>query len=207
VRGVIDGLGNPHPLLGALPAVYHEDDFTWRFIAAFDDALAPIISTLDNLEAYVDASIAPRDFVDWLAAWVGFPVGETWPEDRSRELVRMATEMYRWSGTVHGLKLLLRTYAGIEAEVVDSGGVTWSTKRADEDTPPATKATAKSKGSKGKGGTRPAGPPASGGDQAEHHVVVRVAQKQGRGLDRRQLEALINVTKPSHVTVTLEVQG
>ena len=115
MRGLIDGLGNPHPLLGALPAVYHEDDFTWRFIAAFDDALAPIISTLDNLEAYVDASIAPRDFVDWLAAWVGFPVGETWPEDRSRELVRTATEMYRWSGTVHGLKLLLRTYAGIEA--------------------------------------------------------------------------------------------
>ena len=84
MRGLIDGLDNPHPMLATLPALYHEDDFATRLTTVFDDVLAPVVSTLDNLDAYADPRLAPRDFVEWLAAWVGFPIGETWPDDRAR---------------------------------------------------------------------------------------------------------------------------
>lgn len=195
MRGLIEGLENPHPMLGALPAVYHEDSFTRRLTHVFDDALAPIIGVLDNLDAYVDPAIAPRDFVEWLAGWVGFPVGETWPEDRSRQLVAHAVALYRWSGTVHGLKELLRIYAGVEPEVTDSGGVTWST------TPGGAGAEKPGANSKKKGKGKAAE------TTSEPHLRVRVRAKGRGGVDARQLEALINAVKPAHVPHTLEVLG
>lgn len=202
MRGLIDGLENPHPMLGALPAVYHEDSFSRRLTGVFDDGLAPIVSVLDNLDAYVDPDIAPRDFVEWLAAWVGFPIGETWPEDRSRQLVARAVAIYRWSGTVRGLKELLRIYAGVEPEVVDSGGVTWSTTPGGASgNKPAGSKTAESKTNKKKGKTTAVEA------TPEPHLLVRVRAKGQGGVDARQIEALINATKPAHVPHTLEVTG
>lgn len=197
MRGLIDGLENPHPMLGALPAAYHEDSFSRRLTGVFDDGLAPIVSVLDNLDAYVDPDVAPRDFVEWLAVWVGFPIGETWPEDRSRQLVARAVAIYRWSGTVRGLKELVRIYAGVEPEVIDTGGVTWSTTPGGADgSKPAVNKTNKKKGkAKGVEAT------------PEPHLLVRVRAKGQGGVDARQIEALINATKPAHVPHTLEVTG
>lgn len=179
MRGLIPGLENPYPLLETLPAVYHEDDFATRLTAAFDEALAPAVGSIENLDAYVDPLLAPLDFVEWLAEWVGFPIGQTWPEDRSRELVERAVELFRWRGTVKGLKDLIRTYTGLEPEVEDSGGTTWSSTPNGE-LPP----------------------------KAELGCVVRVRKKKGTGgVDTQQLEALIHAAVPAHVPHRLEVRG
>ena len=36
-----------------------------------DPVLAPVLSTIDNLDAYVDPWLTPPDFLDWLAGWFG----------------------------------------------------------------------------------------------------------------------------------------
>ena len=41
-----------------------------------DQVLAPVFSTLDGLEAYVDPGTAPSDFLDWLASWVGIELDQ-----------------------------------------------------------------------------------------------------------------------------------
>ena len=71
MRGTIPGLGTPHPLGSGLPALYLEDDLAQRLLAALDEVLAPVLCTLDNLDHYLDPSLAPLDFVEWLAGWVG----------------------------------------------------------------------------------------------------------------------------------------
>ena len=119
MRGLVDGLGTPFPLIGTLPGVYQEDAFALRMLTAFDAVLAPVVSTLDNLDAYVDPDLAP----------LGFPLGDVWPEDRARELVSRAVEIHQWRGTVRGVRLLLAMYLGFEPEVVDNGGASWSSKR------------------------------------------------------------------------------
>ena len=186
-------------MMSALPGVYHEDSFAQRLTGVFDDVLAPVIGVLDNLDAYVDPDLAPRDFAEWLAGWVGFPIGETWPEDRSRHLVARAVSIYRWSGTVKGLKELLRIYAGVEPEVIDTGGVTTSTTPggAGAVTPDPTDPRPSKKKGKAKAPETPAAP----------HLLVRVRAKGQGGVDARQLEALINAVKPAHVPHTLEVLG
>ncbi|HKE97854.1 MAG TPA: phage tail protein [Actinomycetes bacterium] len=125
-RGLVPGLGTRHRLLDVLPALYQEDAFTGRFLSAFDDALAPMLSTLDNLEAYLDPALAPEDFLAWLGGWLGLAVEDGWPRARRRALVAEAVELYRWRGTVRGLALLVELFTGDPPEISESGGVAWS---------------------------------------------------------------------------------
>ncbi len=61
MRGLVLKLETPHPLGSSLPGIYQQDTFAQRLTSAFDDALAPIFSTLDNFDAYLDPLLAPED--------------------------------------------------------------------------------------------------------------------------------------------------
>lgn len=126
MRGVVDGLETAHPLGLGLPALYQEDDFTQRFVSGFDEALAPLFTTLDCIDAYFDARMAPADFLAWLAQWVGMTVDETLPAERQRALVARMVDLYGARGTVSGLRELVRLLTGVEPEIADSGGAAWS---------------------------------------------------------------------------------
>lgn len=126
MRGAVEGLEAPHPLGWVLPGLYHEDDFMQRFTSSLDDMLAPVLLTLDTIDAYFDPLLAPADFVAWLGGWVGFEIDENWPTEVSRRLVAAAVELLGWRGTLHGLQHMIQIYAGADSEVHDSGGATWS---------------------------------------------------------------------------------
>jgi phage tail-like protein len=125
-RGLVEGLGTPYTIGGLLPGVYQEDFFAMRFTAAFDDVLAPAISTLDCLDAFVDPLLTPPDFLEWLAGWVGALLDERAPESRRRALVAGAVDLHRRRGTVAGLQAHLEVLTGGRVEIVDSGGTAWS---------------------------------------------------------------------------------
>ncbi|MGZ4674821.1 MAG: phage tail protein, partial [Ilumatobacteraceae bacterium] len=87
MRGSIDGMRSPVPIASLLPGIYHSDEFTNQFTGGFDDVLAPVSATLDCLDAYVDPWLAPEDFLEWLAGWVGVVIDEGWPIERSRAFI------------------------------------------------------------------------------------------------------------------------
>ncbi|WP_231605703.1 phage tail protein [Micromonospora sp. HK10] len=138
MRGSVPGLVSPHPIGQQLPAMYLEDDFAQRFTAGLDEVLAPILLTLDCLDAYFDLELAPPDFLDWLAGWVAAPVDGDRSPDVRRDLVRHAVEVHGWRGTARGVVLALRVAAGVAAEVTDSGGVTCSATPTDAPPPDET---------------------------------------------------------------------
>jgi phage tail-like protein len=175
MRGLAD-LQTPHPLGSHLPGIYQEDDLFLRFVSAFDVALAPILSTLDNLAAYLDPQLAPDDFVDWLAGWVGFALDERWSLARRREFVRHAVRLYRRRGTVSGLKHQVAIFSGGEVEVIESGGAAWSR------TP---------------GGSWPG--------SAEPGLLVRVHVVPPHDIDIDRLDALVAAAKPAHLPHRVEV--
>lgn len=125
-RGSVDGLASPHPLGHALPGLYQDDTFTQRFTAAFDEILGPVFLTLDNFDAYLDAGLAPDDFLEWVAGWVGVTLDETWPPERRRALVARAVELYGLRGTARGLREFIEVMTGVAPEIDESGGVAWS---------------------------------------------------------------------------------
>lgn len=175
---MVPGLGTPHPLGSGLPALYHDDDLAQRLLAALDEVLAPVISTLDNFDRYLEPSLAPLDFVEWLAGWVGAAIDESWPPRRQRELVGRTARLYRRRGTVGGIAEQVELATGGRAVVRDSGGVGWS-----------------------------ATPGAELPGTARRQVAVRVSVQDPAAVDQRKVEALVAAAKPAHVAHRVEVVG
>jgi phage tail-like protein len=175
MRSEVPGLATPYPLAAMVPSFMQEDGFLTRLTAGLDDVLAPAISVLDCLDAYVDPLLAPPDFVTWLAAWVGAPLDENWVEARRRESVLAAATLHRMRGTAEGVRALVSMATGADVEVVEQGHVTFSR------TP-----------------TDPAAP-----DPPWLHV--RVLTDQPEAIRLAALEELVSAAKPAHVPHTIEV--
>lgn len=138
MRGTVEGLTSPYPLINMLPAVFREDGLTEvapgvfeqddrsrltrEFLGGLDVVIAPVFATLDSLEAYLDPYLTPPDFLPWLAGWVGLSRDERWTDEQLRELMAVAIGLYRKRGTAAGIRGLVKAYTGVEPEVTDSGG-------------------------------------------------------------------------------------
>jgi phage tail-like protein len=176
MRGLVPGLDTPREMVSLLPALLQGDPFAQRLTSAFDDVLAPILSTLDNLDAYLDPTFAPYDFVDWLALWVGLAIDENWPLERRRDMVAHMTELYSWRGTARGLRALVALQVGVEPEIEESGGVSWS---------PVP------------GGELPGSSTPS--------LVIRLRVPDPAAVNLVRLDALIAAARPAHIPHRLEV--
>jgi phage tail-like protein len=185
MRGTVTGLDSPHPLGGLMPAVFQDDNFTMRWTAALDEVLAPVMASLDCIEAYVDPLLAPEDFLAWLAGWSGMVLDENWPLPRQRTVVAATAELYRTRGTTAGLRRHIELVTGGQVEIAESGGVTWST------TPTPADASAQ---------------PGSGNGQGPW-VSVRVTVPDPDQINVRTLDSLIGAITPAHVIHRLEVAG
>ena len=178
MRATVDGLATPHPLGHLLPGLYHDNDLAQRFTGALDTVLAPVLATLDSSDAYVDPRLAPLDFVEWLAEWVGVELDASWPQSRQRSLVARAGELYAWRGTVRGVTEAVAIYTGVEPEVSETGGTAWA-----------------------------GGPPPSGrlpGDPAGL-LLVRVRVPPGEPIDAGRLDRLVAAAKPAHIAHKVEI--
>jgi phage tail-like protein len=173
---MISSLESPQPLGPSLPAIYQDDELVQRFLSAFDVVLAPVFCTLDNLAAYLDPSLAPVDFLDWLAGWVGLVLDENWPLARRREMASRAAELYRWRGTVRGLAAAVALSTGVDPDVEESGGTAWSPT-----------------------------PGAELPGNARNHVTVRLRAPDPSAINLPRLDALVSAGKPANVTHAIEV--
>jgi phage tail-like protein len=177
-RGLLEGLPSAFPMGPALPSLFQEDPFAQRFITAFDDALAPIMASLDNLTAYFDPWLAPEDFLQWLGTWLGLLLDESWPLERRRALLFRAVELYRIRGTVRGLRTQIEIATAGGVEIVDTGGAAFSQKAE---------------------ASLPGSP--------NFALMVRVQVDNPERFSSGWLYALVAALKPAHVTHRVELTG
>jgi phage tail-like protein len=178
MRGTLPDLESPVPLVTLLPSIYQDDLFTHRFTAGFDTVLAPVFASLDCIDAYIDPWLCPDDFLDWLAGWVGLVLDEDWPVERQRAFIANAVQLYRWRGTVEGLRAELAIYTGGSVEISETGGTVWSPRP---------------------GGRFP-------GEEVPR-MAVRITVDDPASVNQRRLDAMIAAAKPAHVVHTAEVVG
>lgn len=176
MRTGVPPLGTPYPLGTLMPAVYQDDPFAMRWTSGLDDVLASLISTIDCIEAYLDPRLAPMDFLEWLAGWVGIAVQHDWPLDRARTAVARAVDLHRMRGTVVGLRAYVEVLTGGAVDIADNGGATWASAPGSalpgEDTP---------------------------------RLAVRVTVPDPDSIDLDALDALVAAAKPAHVVHRVEV--
>jgi phage tail-like protein len=180
MRGMVTGLRSAAPLENRLPAVLRDDELMRRFIAAFDDVLAPVLATLDGLPAYFDPQLAPADFLDWLSEWVGIRMDGTWLLEQRRDIVARAVAVHRGRGTPSGIADAVRlTVTGaVDVTVHDNGGAAWS-----------------------------ASPGAQFPGQPEAFLDVVVTAESVDAVDLRRLNSIITSVKPAHVPHRVKVKA
>jgi phage tail-like protein len=176
MRGLIESLSSPWPIGAELPAALQEDDFCQRMMSAFDEVLAPLFTTLDCFECYLDPKLAPDDFVDWLASWVGVDIDETWTLERRRRLILEAVALYRIRGTAAGLAAHVNLYAGVTPEIQDSGGCEWS---------------------------QTAGSPMPG--SAHPQLTVRLRVDDTANIKRTTVSRIVAASRPAHMPYQVEM--
>ncbi|HKP51314.1 MAG TPA: phage tail protein [Chloroflexia bacterium] len=116
-----------------LPAVFMFEptsaDFTDRFLSLFDTTLRSIEGIVDTQARFFDPDSTPsleegseRDFLSWLASWIGLTLDRHMPVQRRRQFVKKAARLYQIRGTREGLRRQLMLYLGIESAPGDERG-------------------------------------------------------------------------------------
>jgi phage tail-like protein len=100
-----------------LPAIYHQYPFLGQFLLPFEEVLTGFEELLSSVDRYFSPALTEADFLPWLANWVALVLDEEWDETKRRQLISEAVELYRWRGTVFGLKRYLEIYAGLVPEI------------------------------------------------------------------------------------------
>ena len=90
-----------------------------RFLLIFESILAPLEQLVDHIPLVLDPRTMPADLLPWVASWLDLTLNENWPESRRRDLIRSASELYRWRGTHQGLCHYLEIYAGVCPDLDD----------------------------------------------------------------------------------------
>jgi phage tail-like protein len=175
-RGLIESLPSPRPIGTELPAAFQEDEFCQRMMASFDEILAPLFTTLDCLDTYLDPRLAPHDFVDWLASWVGVDIDETWTLERRRRLILDAVALYRVRGTAAGLAAHVNLYAGVTPEIDETGGCEWS---------------------------QTAGSPLPGSPHPG--LTVRLRVEDDANVKRTTVSRIVDASRPAHMPFQVEI--
>jgi phage tail-like protein len=145
-------------------------------MSAFDEVLAPLFTTLDCFDSYLDPRLAPDDFVDWLAGWVGVDIDETWSLERRRRLIQDAVVLYRIRGTAAGLAAHVNLYAGITPEIEESGGCEWS---------------------------QTAGSPLPGSPHPR--LTVRLRAEEAASVKRTTVNRIVDASRPAHMPFQVEM--
>jgi phage tail-like protein len=166
-----------------LPAIYRDYALMGRFLLIFESIMMPIEHIVDNISSYFDPVITPGHFLSWLASWLDLSLDPDWPEDRCRELVASAAELYRWRGTKWGLSEYIRIYTGIEPEIHEyEPGMTLD------------------------GDTKLGSGTQLGSGAAWCHFTVVLPVDKGNKIDDTKVRTIIEAQKPAHSTYSLRLK-
>lgn len=113
-----------------LPGILRQDPFLGQFLLAFERILSGLQISDDKpdlepgLEQHIDRihhyfnpnpekdslKEANKNFLPWLAGWVGLSLRDDWDEATKREFIAGMVPLYRQRGTRAGLKKILGLY-------------------------------------------------------------------------------------------------
>lgn len=110
--------GPRHSALELLPAPFHQDPESARFLDRFlsysDTQFAEITALNLEIALYLDPYAVPTgEFLSWLGAWFDWRFLSDWPDATRREMIATSVQFFRERGTAAGLRRLLQWHTGL----------------------------------------------------------------------------------------------
>lgn len=175
-RRLVPGLRSPFPMINYTSSMLIEDPVAQKICASLDEVLAPIISSLDCYDSYLDVFLAPMDFVKYMCTWILVNPELGWDDDTVRKSLAHAIRFYEFRGTSRGIRDFLSTVFELDVTVEESGSVITSRDSTDAST-----------------WTIPSPPTAT----------ITVAARAGSVIDSGLIGLVLTTAVPAHVDVTL----
>lgn len=112
-----------HDLLQRLPRLYSHDvtaaDFLRRYLAILEGGVRELDLNAMARHILMDPVAAPEQVLSWLAGFIGLILDERWPLRVKRELIKSGIWLFRFRGTVMGLKRFLEIYLGRAVTIIE----------------------------------------------------------------------------------------
>jgi phage tail-like protein len=110
------------PWIQFLPGIYQDADeenadFLQRFLLITQHLTSSVEERLEFVHELFMPELSHERYLPWLASWMAMSLLEGWDEEKRREIIRRTPELYRLRGTARGLKLALRLFADVKAEI------------------------------------------------------------------------------------------
>jgi phage tail-like protein len=106
-----------------LPATYQEDaagrDFLERFLSIFESVSFEIEREIDAVSQYFDSEAVTGEFLDWLGTWIAVLRDYNWPEEKRREFLQKAFQLYKLRGAARGLQEMVELFSGGETLIIE----------------------------------------------------------------------------------------
>lgn len=113
-----------HELMRRLPKLYSKDtvaaDFMRRYLAIMEGSQRDLDQQAARRHLLLDPAASSTELLPWLAGFVGLVLDQRWPEAVRRRVIEEAIWLFRFRGTIKGLKRFLDLYLGM-ADDTDSG--------------------------------------------------------------------------------------
>ncbi|WP_319549551.1 phage tail protein [Desulfogranum marinum] len=112
-----------HDLLRRLPRLYSRDkttaDFLGRYLSIMEGSMREIDLRAIYRHILLDPDATPQEVLPWLAGFIGMTLDERWPLNARRTLIRNGVWLFRYRGTVTGLKRFIEIYLCRSIEIVE----------------------------------------------------------------------------------------
>lgn len=110
--------------LSYLPEVYQEDaqsaDFTARFLGIFQNLHEEMTEKIRTLPVCYDPECTSRDFLEWMACWIGLQDNNIWSDAQLRKLLQCGADLFRRTGTVGMLREITEIYTGFNPIIIEN---------------------------------------------------------------------------------------
>lgn len=121
-----------HDYLRRLPRLFSRDEqdasFLRRYLAIFEGFLGETEARGVDRDVLLTPRTTPDEVLPWQASFLGLVLDERWahaprPQGRTvdarREIIELAAWLFRFRGTVPGLKRFIELYAGVDVVVLE----------------------------------------------------------------------------------------
>lgn len=115
-------------LLEQLPQRMVEDRLVTVIVTELEQIANGIRDEVENIPFFFDYQSTNADFLAWMASWLSVSMDQPMqlrrlPEERLRNFVRTAGELFLYKGTRVGLQGTLAALTGARIQVTETGGV------------------------------------------------------------------------------------
>jgi phage tail-like protein len=121
-----------HDYLKRIPKTFSRDErvanFLQRYLAMFEGVLGELEAKADARGSLLDPRCAPAEILPWLASFIGLALDERMAHaprpgattaDVRRQLIAEATWLFRFRGTVPGLRRFIEIYLGMQTTILE----------------------------------------------------------------------------------------